>query len=89
MPFAGTSFNGQVSYEAVWFVDEAGNVVSPFMRDRPGIREIPAARWCRRCWKLIPQGAKAFQYYGIEFMLCAACHHHVYLEERAKEQGDP
>lgn len=64
--FANHAFTGCVSTDAYWVFDPVTD------------EELPqpwavAARWCGRCWRLIPNGSKAYDYSRL--VLCDACHY--------------
>jgi hypothetical protein len=64
--FAEHSFNGRISYDSFWTDPKTGESTTP------------AARWCDRCWKLIPNENQAYSY-G-RFDLCQGCHRAVRVE---------
>lgn len=60
-------FNGCVTFDAFW----AYKPDAPFERlPEPW---APAARWCDRCWLLIPNGERGYMQYG-GGMRCQPCH---------------
>lgn len=84
MTFAGRQFNGTVTYDAFWAYDPG----FPLKKLPEPWR--PAARWCNRCWRLVPNGQRTYRYgcLAFEFDICRPCHLAIIGEPTRGEPGE-
>lgn len=76
-PAFSSTFTGQITFDSFW-AHEPGTfnyLPEPWQ---------PAARWCSRCWRLIPNGQRAYVYYGNNVNLCHKCHRKVHSRHWAE-----